>query len=156
MMRAPELAQEQEGAFGQGDVTVALALAGTEVEETAFGIHVADFQAQGFAQTQAAGVDRGQGDPLVQGRHGGQNTAHLGGGKHDGEFKLGIGADQLEFVRPDAVEGFFPEELDLPAGRQEAQMTWVEVWRASCFSVLRWRQYWRNSSAETRSGALWK
>jgi hypothetical protein len=111
-MGFPELAQEQEGAFGQGDVTVALALAAADVEEAALGIHVADFQAQAFAQAQAAGIDGGQGDAVIQGGHGREDAARFGGGEHDGEFELGIGADQLELVRPDTVEGFFPEELE--------------------------------------------
>jgi len=33
-------------------------------------------------------------------------------GEHDGQFEAGIGANQLEFVGPDAFEGFFPEELE--------------------------------------------
>jgi len=111
-MGFPLLAQEPERALGQGDVTVAAALAGADMEEAALGIDVAHFQAQGFAQAQAAGIDGGQGDAMIRGRHGRQEAAHLGGGEHDGEFEAGIGADQLEFVGPEAFEGFFPEELE--------------------------------------------
>jgi hypothetical protein len=111
-MGFPELAQEQERALGQRDVAVAAALAGADVEEAPFGIHVADFQAQGFAQTQAAGVDGGQGDAMIQGGHGHQDATHLGSGEHDGELELGIGANQLQLVGPGALEGFFPEELE--------------------------------------------
>jgi hypothetical protein len=49
---------------------------------------------------------------MIQGGHGRENTAHLGGREHDGQFEVGIGADQLEFGRPGALEGFFPEELE--------------------------------------------
>jgi hypothetical protein len=112
MMRFPELAQEQERAFGQRDVTVAAALAAADVEEAALGVHVADLQAQPFAQAQAAGIDRGQGDAMIQGGDGGEDAADFGSGEDDGEFELGIGADQLEFVGPDALEGFLPEELE--------------------------------------------
>ena len=111
-MRFPELAQQQKGALGQRDVTVASALAGADVEEAAFGIHVADLEAQGFAQAQAAGIEGGQGDAMIQGGNGGQDAADLGGREDDGKFELGIGADQLEFVGPDALEGFLPEELE--------------------------------------------
>lgn len=98
--------------MGQRDVTVAITLAGADVEEPAFGINVGDLQAQAFAQAQAAGIDRGQGDAMIQRGHGREEAPHLGGGEHDGEFELGIGAGQLEFVGPDAFEGFFPEELE--------------------------------------------
>ena len=111
-MGFPLLPQQQQGAFGQRDVTVAPAFTGADVKETALGVHVADFQAQGFAQTQAAGIDGGQGDALVQGRDGREDTAHFGGREHDGQFELGIGADQLEFDGPDALEGFFPEQFE--------------------------------------------
>jgi hypothetical protein len=108
----PEFAQEPERAFWEGNVAVASALAGADVEETPLGIDVAHFQVQGFAQAQAAGIDGGQGDALIQGGHGRENAAHLGSGEHDGQFELGIGSDQLEFGGPGALEGFFPEELE--------------------------------------------
>ena len=82
------------------------------MEETALGVHVAHFQAQGFAQAQAAGIDRGQGDAVIQGGHGHEDAAHLGGGEHDWELELGVGTDQLQFGGPEALEGFFPEELE--------------------------------------------
>lgn len=111
-MRFPEFAQEQERAPGQRDVTILIALAGTDVEEHALGVNVADLKVQAFTQTQAAGIDRDQSDAMIQGGHGGENAAGFGGGEDDGEFELGLGADQLEFGWPDAFEGFFPEELE--------------------------------------------
>ena len=41
-----------------------------------------------------------------------QDAAHLWAGKHDRKFELGIGPDQLQFVRPDTVKGLFPKEFD--------------------------------------------
>ena len=35
-----------------------------------------------------------------------------------------------------------------------AQMAWVLVWRATFLCDLRWMQYWRMSSGESRSGDL--
>jgi len=112
-MDFPFLAQEQEGAFGQRDVAVALALAAADVEEAPFGIHIADFEAQRLAQTQAAGVNRGQGDTVIQGGHRREDAAHLGSREHDREFELRIGADQLQFVRPETIEA---KELRLACG----------------------------------------
>ena len=108
----PELAQQRQGALGQRDVTIPVALAGAEVQEHPFGINVADGQREPFAQPQAAGINEDQTDAMVQGRHLGQNAAHFGGREHDRQFELGIGAGQLEFVGPDAFEGLFPEELE--------------------------------------------
>ena len=98
--------------FGQGHVAVAVALAAADVEEHALGINVADLQAQAFAQAQAAGIDGDQADAMIQGGDGGQDAAHFRGGEDDGQFELGIGADQFQLVRPRAMESFFPEELD--------------------------------------------
>jgi hypothetical protein len=111
-MALPLLAQESQRVFGQRDVTVAVALAGADVQEHALGIDVGDLEAQGFAQAQAAGVDGDEGDAMIQGRDGRKDTAHLGGGQDDGQFELGIGADQFQFLGPDAFEGFLPEQLE--------------------------------------------
>ena len=111
-MRFPELAQEQERAPGQWDVTILIALAGADVEEHAPGINVADLEVQAFPQTQAAGINGDQTDAMIQGGHGRQDAAGFGSGEDDGEFELGLGADQLKFGGPDAFECFFPEELE--------------------------------------------
>lgn len=111
-VRFPLFAQEQQCAFGQGDVTVLIAFAGADVQQHALRIDVGNLEAQPFTQAEAAGVDRDQADAMIQGGNAGQNAAHLGGGEHDGQFELGIGARQLQFVRPETVERFFPEQLD--------------------------------------------
>ena len=49
---------------------------------------------------------------MIQCRDSGEDAADLGGGEHDGQFELGIGPSQFQFVRPDAAEGFFPKQLD--------------------------------------------
>ncbi len=108
----PELAQPHQRTLGQRDVTIPVALAGAEVQEHPFGINVADGQREPFAQPQTAGINEDQTDAMVQGGHLSQNAAHFGGGEHDRQFELGIGAGQLEFVGPDAFEGLFPEELE--------------------------------------------
>jgi len=108
----PLLAQQPQGAFGQGHVTIVVALAGADVQEHPFGINVADGQREPFAQAQAAGVNEAQTNAMVQGRHRGQNAAHFGRREHDRQFELGIGAGQFQFVGPDAFEGLLPEELE--------------------------------------------
>jgi hypothetical protein len=111
-MRFPELAQKQERALGQRDVTILIAFATPDVEEPAFGINVADLEAQPFAQTQATGVDRGQGNAMIQGGNGGEDAAGFGGGQDDRQFELGIGTDQFQFVRPNPFERLFPEQFE--------------------------------------------
>lgn len=108
----PLLAQEQQGALGQGDVAVAIAFARADMQEHASGIDVGNLEAQAFAQTQTAGVDGDEADAMVQQGNFGQDAANLGGGKHHRELELGIGAGQFHFVGPGAVERFLPEELD--------------------------------------------
>lgn len=111
-MGFPAFAQQEQGALGQGDVAIPVALAGTDVEEHAPGIDVADFQMQGFAQAQAAGVEGGEGDAVIEGGHRGEDLAHLGHREDDGELELGCGADQFDLGGPGAAEGFLPEHLD--------------------------------------------
>jgi hypothetical protein len=53
---------------------------------------------------------------MIQGGHLVEDAAHLGGGENDGQFELGIGADQFHLGRPGAAEGFLPEELDRAEG----------------------------------------
>jgi len=111
-MGFPLLAQEEQGALGQGDVAIAIAFARADMQEHASGIDVGNLEAQAFAQTQTAGVNGDEADAVVQQGNFGQNEADLGGGKYDGELELGIGAGQFHFVGPGTVESFLPEELD--------------------------------------------
>ena len=119
-MRFPVFPQALEGDFGQRHVAIPIALAAADVQEHALGINVADFEAQAFAQAQAAGVNEQQAGALIGRGHRGEHAADFGGRKHHRQFELGIGPDEFQFVRPDAVEGFFPEKLeganDLGAG----------------------------------------
>ena len=71
-----------------------------------------DFQLEGLAQAQAAGVNRGQGHPMVQGGDPGENGAHFAGREDDGQFELGRSAGKLQLGGPGALEGFLPEEFD--------------------------------------------
>ena len=108
----PLLAQEQQGALGQGDVAVAIAFARANMQEHASGIDVGHLKAQTFAQPQTAGVDRDEADALVEQGNFGQNEADLAGGKYDGELELGGGADQLDLGGPGTAKGFLPEHLE--------------------------------------------
>ena len=112
VMGFPELAQPEQGALGQRHVTVAIALAAANVQQGALAIDVADLQAKTFAQAQAAGIDGGEGDAMIEGLHAAQDIAHLDGGEDDGEFELGGGAGELQFGGPETLEGFFPEQFD--------------------------------------------
>lgn len=111
-MGFPLLTQEQESALGQGDVTILVALACADVQEHPFAIDVGDLEAQAFPQAQAAGIDEGQANAMIQGWDRTEDVARFGSGEHDRQFGLVIGAGQLEFMRPGAFEGFFPEDLD--------------------------------------------
>src|SRR5664280_3014975 len=111
-MAFPLVAQKQHRAFGQGDVTILIAFAAADMQEHALRIDVADLEIQAFTQAQAAGVDGDQADPMIQGGDLGEDAAGFGGREDDGEFGLVIGASQLEFVGPDAMEGFSPEKFD--------------------------------------------
>jgi len=108
----PLLAQVQQGALGQRDVAILIAFAGADVQEHPLRIDIADLQAQAFAQAQAAGVNGDETDAMIQGGNSAEDAAHFGAGEHDGQFELGIGPSQFQFVGPGAVEGLFPKELD--------------------------------------------
>ena len=77
-------------------------------------------EAQPFTQAQAAGVNEQQADMLVRRGHRGEQAADFRGGEHHGQFELGVGPDQFQFVGPDSFKRLFPEEFeganDLGAG----------------------------------------
>jgi len=108
----PLFPQEFQRALGQRHVAVAVALAPADVQEPALGIDVAHLQAQAFAQPQAAGVDEGEPNAMIQGGHGGQEAAHLGGGEHHGQLGLVVGAHQLDRGGPGTPQGLLPEKFD--------------------------------------------
>ena len=82
------------------------------MQEHAPGINVAHLQLEPFPQTQATGVDRGQGDTMIEGLDLREDATHLGRREDDGQFELGIGADQFHLGRPGTAKGFLPKELD--------------------------------------------
>ena len=130
-MRFPMLPQVLEGALGQRHVAIPIALARANVQEHAFGINVANLEAQPFAQAQAAGVNEQQADVLIRRGHRVEHAADFGGGEHHRQFELGVGPDQFQLVGPDALEGLFPEELeganDLGAGLAGDLLVGLEV-----------------------------
>ena len=111
-MGFPLLAQQFQGALGQRHVTVTIALTATDVEEHALGVDVAHLETETFTQTQAAGVDGRQANAVIEFLDFGQEAADFGGGEHHRQLELRIGADQIQFVWPRALEGFLPEELE--------------------------------------------
>ncbi len=58
-MGFPLLAEQFQGALGQGHVAVSVAFAATNVEQHPLRIDVAHLQSQAFTQTQPAGVNGG-------------------------------------------------------------------------------------------------
>ena len=67
----PLLGQAQQRARGHRDVAILIAFASADVQEHALGIDVADFQPKPFTQTQAAGVNGDEADPMIQGGNAG-------------------------------------------------------------------------------------
>ena len=115
-MRLPLLPQELQSAVRQGNITVPIAFAGADMQEHPLGINVADRQAQAFPQAQAAGINGAQADAMIQRGHAGEDAADFAGGQDDRQFELGIGANQFQFVRPGAAEGFLPKQFDAADG----------------------------------------
>ena len=115
-MSFPEGAQMFEGACWQGDITVAIAFAGADVQEHPSGINVGDPQVQSFTQTKPAGVKSDQGDPLVQGGGAGEDLADLLGGEDDGQFETRLSPNQFQFRRPNPTQAFLPEKFDRAKG----------------------------------------
>ena len=111
-MSFPEGAQMFEGACWQGDITVAIAFAGADVQEHPSGINVGNPQMQTLTQTQSAGVKSDQGDPLVQSGGTGEDLANLLGGEDNGQFEPGLSANQFQFRRPGSPQAFLPKQFN--------------------------------------------
>ena len=112
LVGAPEFAQQEQRALGQRHIAIGIALATADVQQRALGVHVANLQAQGFAQPQPAGVDRRQTHPVIQGRDPREDRPHFAGREHDRQFERGPGADELQFPGPDAAQCFLPKEFE--------------------------------------------
>ena len=63
---APMLAQQLEGALGQGHIAVFVAFALPDVEHHPFAVNITDLQRYAFTQAQAARVNRGQAHTVVR------------------------------------------------------------------------------------------
>lgn len=111
-MSSPELAQQIQSAEGQRNVTIPIAFATADMEQHPFTVNVFNLQSQTVAQAQAAGIDRGQTDPVIQRLDRTEDLADFRCREHDGEFEVGIGPDHLDFLGPGAAEGFLPEEFN--------------------------------------------
>jgi hypothetical protein len=112
VMSFPESAQMLQRARGQRHITVAIALAGADMQEHPAGIHVAHLQVQSLTQTQTAGVESDQGDSMVQGGDAAQDLAHLLGRENDRQLESGLGPDQFQLRWPGPPERFLPKEFD--------------------------------------------
>lgn len=110
------------------------------------GLNVADLQVEALAQAQAAGVEGDQGDAVVEGRDGGEDAPDFGGRQNDGELELGLARTNPTSAGHGWRMGFSQKSLT-------ARLAWVELEREKRRSVLRWRKYWRSSSALRHSGA---
>ena len=108
----PELTEPFQSALRKGNVAVPIAFTSPDMEEHALGVDVLDFHPEALTQTQAAGVDGDQTDPMIQGADLRERVPHFLGREDDWELELGIGPDQFQLNGPGAVEGFLPEELD--------------------------------------------
>ena len=53
---------------------------------------------------------------MIQGGDHREDLAHFPGREDHGQFELGLGADQDQFVRPVAAEGFLPKEFGRAKG----------------------------------------
>ena len=87
------MAEQFQGALGQGNIAVAVAFAAADVEQHAPGIDVAHLQAQTLAQAQSTGVDGSQANVMIKALDFGENIADLRSGENDRQFELGISAD---------------------------------------------------------------
>lgn len=92
-MGLPLLAEQLQGALGQGHVAITVAFALTDVEQHAPGINVAHVQPQPFSQTQSAGVNGGQTDPVIKALDFAEDVPNLKSGEDDRQFELRVGAD---------------------------------------------------------------
>jgi hypothetical protein len=111
-MAVISIAGEAAAACARATTAILIAFAGADVQEHALRIDIADLQAKPFTQAQAAGVNGGQSDAMIQGGNHGEDPPHFRSGEDDREFKLGIGPSQFQFVGPLPPKGLFPKEFD--------------------------------------------
>ena len=71
----PVLAQQLKSGLRQRDIAVLGALAAVDMDHHALTVDIGDFEMAGFVEPQAAGVDGGEIDVVVEGFDVGQNAS---------------------------------------------------------------------------------
>jgi hypothetical protein len=99
-------------------------LATADVEERALGVNVADFQAEPFAQAQAAGINRDQGGAMIGAGTAPRMRLVSEAERTTGSLNYGWARTRLSSAGQTRLRAFSQKSL-------KAQMTWVEVWRAA-------------------------
>jgi hypothetical protein len=71
--------------LGQRDIAVLGALAAVDMDHHALAVDIGDFEMEAFVKAQAAGVDGGEIDVVVEGFDVGQNTSDFFGAQDGGQ-----------------------------------------------------------------------
>ena len=120
----PVDAQQSEGIFGQGDVSVFGALATMDMDLETLAIDIRDLQGEGFMEPEAQAVDGGEVDLVVQGSGGREEPPDLLLTEDGWEPVCGLRAHEREGV-PVALEDVLIEESDATVA--DAHGSWGEA-----------------------------
>ena len=110
-MGFPGEAQEFQGLMREGDIAVLSALAAVDVEHVARAIDIAHLKVKRFVQAQPTAGDGGEGDAMVQGGSGVEETVHLFQAEESREAVFGRCANEVESL-PAACKDVVGEEAE--------------------------------------------
>ena len=107
----PMLAQHRQTAFRQRYVAVLVSLALLDVKQPAGPINIPHLQVHSFQQTQPAGIDQRQADPIRSLPHPRKDRTHFCQAEHCGQLLLFGRAYKIKSL-PFPPQGALKEELD--------------------------------------------
>ena len=107
----PMAAEQMEGGLGERDIAILGTLSTVDMDHHTVAINIGDFEVETFMEPEAAGVDGGKIDVIVEGFDLGKNASDFFDAENGGKASFGLGTEDSEDV-PVSLEDVFVEEAN--------------------------------------------
>jgi hypothetical protein len=107
----PMAAEQMEGGLGERHIAILGTLSTVDMDHHTVAINIGDFEVETFVKSEAAGVDGGKIDIIVEGFDLVQNTSDFFTAENRGESSFGLGSEDTEDM-PVSLEDVLVEEAN--------------------------------------------
>jgi hypothetical protein len=107
----PMAAEQIEGGLGERHIAILGTLSAVDMDHHTVAVNIGDFEVETFVKSEAAGVDGGKIDVIVEGFDLVQNASDFFSAENRGEASFGLGSEDTENV-PVSLEDVFVEEAN--------------------------------------------